>query len=434
MSALALICKKKGHYIEGSDTAYSEKIEMLEQAGIPVRRGHTKTDFSDVDLVVYNAAIACDNPEILAAKAASVPCIKRAQLLGRIMAEYKHGIAVSGAHGKTTATAMVVKVFSDLDPTALVGGDVPALNGSFRIGNNDEFFITEACEYKRSFLQLRPALGVILNIDEDHLDYYADINDIIDAYTDFAAGVKEDGAVIINGDDPNTVTAAIRSGHKNIITFGLDGDYDYTARDLSQTNGRYTFSVWEKDNCLGAISLITPGKHNINNALAAVACARYFGLDARTIISNLNEFMGVSRRWTKLGNLNGAEVIADYAHHPNEIKAVIDTVRQQYPKRIIAVFQPHTYTRTQKMYDKFLVALSLADETLLLPTYAAREKEIKGVNAQDLAKDLLKMGQDAKSFETFLDCAQYLKTAAIKGDMVLLLGAGDIIEMGHYLF
>lgn len=433
MSALALICKNRGHEVEGSDIACSDKTELLAREGIAVRCGHDRTDFGGIDLVVYNAAIAKDNPERVAAKEQGVPCIKRSQLLGHIMAEYRQSIAVSGSHGKTTVTAMLASVFNGRDPTVHIGGDLEILHGSYKIGTGSEYFITEACEYKRSFLTLKPTVGVVLNIDEDHLDYFADIDDIFDAFVEFGGNVAPNGTLVVNGEDILCLRAAVQSGAKNIVAYGLSDKFDYSAGDIKEADGYYSFEVRERNRGVGRLSLKIPGKHNVLNALAAYSAAVACGLKAEEILGALKDFGGAARRFMYMGMLNGAKIIADYAHHPSEIEALMNTVRLQKPARIVAVFQPHTYTRTQRFFDKFVHVLGMSDEAIILPVYAAREKEIKGVTGNALADAMNAHGYKARSLGGFKACATYLKNTADKDELILLIGAGDIIRLAELL-
>ncbi|HEY8389494.1 MAG TPA: Mur ligase family protein, partial [Clostridia bacterium] len=275
MSALAIICHTRGHNVSGSDLHSFELLEKMKCMGIEVNLGHTKRDFTGVDLVVFNAAISSDNPELIAAKDQNIPCVKRAQLLGSIMAEYPFAIAVSGMHGKTTATAMIAQILYAYDPTVHLGGEFDLIGGNYRIGKS-VYFVTEACEYKRNFLYLKPYISIILNVDEDHMDYFKDIEDIQEAFTEFAAGTKRNGVIIVNGEDSRALASAALT-MRRYVTFGIGQDYDYNAQNLKEEeNGRYSFDFYKRDRKLCRIFLKVPGRHNIYNALAAAAAANIF--------------------------------------------------------------------------------------------------------------------------------------------------------------
>lgn len=431
MSALAIICHRRGHLVSGSDMHQFDLQEKMKCMGIEINLGHTRRDFSEMDLVVYNAAISADNPELIAAKQQNVPCVKRAQLLGSIMAEYPFAVAVSGMHGKTTATAMITQILYAYDPTVHLGGKFDLIGGNYRIGKS-VYFVTEACEYKRNFLYLKPYVSVILNVDEDHLDYFKDIEDIQEAFTEFASGTKRNGVIIVNGEDSRAVASAALT-MRRYLTFGIGDNYDYCAKNLkSEEQGRYSFDFYKLDRKICRISLKVAGRHNIYNALAAAAAANVFNINAKKISSSLNAFSGVERRYQSLGMLNGAKIIADYAHHPREIEASILTAKAQNAN-IIAVFQPHTYSRTKSLWQGFKKSLGLADEIILLPVYAAREKDDPDVTSKKLSEELSQQGKNVLYFEDFLSCTDYLKKRLTPQDLLLITGAGDIIELRDYL-
>ncbi len=430
MSALAIICHRRGHTVMGSDIHQFDSYEKMRSMGIEINLGHTKRDFSSIDLVVFNAAISMDNPELIAAKQQNIPCVKRAQLLGSIMAEYPFPIAVSGMHGKTTATAMIIQILYAYDPTVHLGGEFDLIDGNYRIGKS-VYFVTEACEYKRNFLYLKPYVSIILNIDEDHLDYFKDIEDIQEAFSEFAAGTKRNGVIIVNGEDSRALASAALT-MRRYLTFGIGDNYDFCAKNLQEENGRYSFDFFRQDRKICRISLKIAGRHNVYNALAAASAANIFNISPKKISSALSAFAGVKRRYEHFGKVNGAQIIADYAHHPNEIKAAILTAKSQ-SKRVVTVFQPHTYSRTKALWNAFKKSLAYADKIVLLPIYAAREQNDPEVTSQKLSEELKSEGKDALYFEDFAACADYFKKSLTEQDLLLITGAGDIIELKNYL-
>ncbi|HEY8419137.1 MAG TPA: UDP-N-acetylmuramate--L-alanine ligase [Clostridia bacterium] len=431
MSALATICRDRGHKVSGSDIHLSETVQKLIDLGIPVNIGHTKKDFSDIELVVFNSAISPDNPELAAARSQNVPCVKRAQLLGSIMAEYPFGIAVSGMHGKTTTTAMIAQILYKYDPTVHLGGEFKLIGGNFRIGKS-VYFVTEACEYKRNFLYLKPYISVILNIDEDHMDYFKDIEDIQDAFSEFAANTKRNGVVIVNGEDSRAVASAALT-MRRYVTYGIGEGFDYSAHNLKADEaGNYSFDFYKYNRKLCRISLKVPGKYNVYNALAAAASANIFNISVKRISTALSEFKGVDRRYQYLGEYNGARIIADYAHHPKELDAAIGAAKAQ-SGNVITVFQPHTYSRTKSLRNEFKKSLKKSDSLILLPIYAAREPLDPEISSLSLSQELTKEGKETLYFENFEACADYLKQILKPGDLLLIAGAGDIIELKNYL-
>lgn len=431
MSALAIICHKSGHKVSGSDIAPSKTLQKLKSIGIEVAVGHNKKDFSGIDLVVYNAAISSDNSELVAAKGQNVPCVKRAQLLGSIMAEYPFGIAVSGMHGKTTATAMIAQILHQYDPTIHLGGEFELIGGNYRIGKS-VYFVTEACEYKRNFLYLKPYISIILNIDEDHMDYFKDLEDIQDAFSEFAANTKRNGAVVVNGEDSRAVASAALK-MRRYLTYGIGEGFDYSAQNLRADNkGCYSFDFYKRDRKLCRINLKVAGRYNVYNALAAAVAANIFNISPKNISSSLSAFRGVDRRYQHIGEYNGAQIIADYAHHPNELKALIDTAKTQ-SSNVITIFQPHTYTRTLALWEKFKSSLSKSDKLILLPVYAAREKPDPNASSQRMCQELAQQGMQALYFDNFEECADHLKKTLKEGDLALIAGAGDVIDIKNYL-
>jgi UDP-N-acetylmuramate--alanine ligase len=325
---------------------------------------------------------------------------------------------------------MIAACMLSLDPTVHIGGNSKALDGNFRIGS-DRFFITEACEYKRSFLRIRPDVAVVLNIDADHLDYYRDIDDVSDAFLRFCLNVpKSDGLIVVYNGDERAVDIAKRHGAK-VLTVGYEGADVYASETTVNGDGACSFDAHYPGLSPVRIALKVAGKHNVLNALAAVAVAVSAGVDLLEVKAALEDFEGALRRWQTLGETNGAKVIADYAHHPKEIKAVFEMARSTHPQRLITVFQPHTYSRTEKLWDDFVETLSASDVLILTPIYAAREASVSGISSEALAKEIGKRNFNTHYASNFANLSYNIQKLASPGDLILILGAGDIIEAGE---
>ena len=435
MSGLAEVLLGRGFRITGSDAKASPLTEKLEQKGAEIYIGQSADNIKEgTDCVVYTAAIHPDNPEFAAAKASGIPMLTRAELLGEIMQNYKVPIAVSGTHGKTTTTSMCSHILMEggLDPTVSVGGILPSIGGNIRVGGSENF-ITEACEYTNSFLSFYPKIELILNVDADHLDFFKDLDDIADSFHRFAMLLPEDGTLIINRDTAkyDTVTGGIRS---ELITYSMNGEADYTASDVRyDDHGCGTFTCVERGTPIGEFSLRVPGEHNVSNALAAIALGRKVGLSASEIAKGLAGFAGTERRFEYKGTVNGAAVIDDYAHHPTEIRATL-TAAKNYPhKRLIVAFQPHTYSRTKALLHEFASALSEADEVVAADIYAAREKNTFGISSADLCAEIQKLGTKAVLPGSFEEIEKYIKSQLREGDLLITMGAGNIVEVGEHL-
>ncbi len=435
MSGLAEILLAKGFSISGSDSRQSDLTRRLEEKKIRVFYGQKAENIgSDIDLVVITAAISDDNPELLCAKEKALPLLTRAELLGQIMDNYERSIAVSGTHGKTTTTSMISHILlaADTDPTITVGGMLPALGGNLRVGDS-ETFITEACEYTNSFLNFRPKYSIILNIEAEHLDFFKDLSDIRRSFHHFAENTKSDGALIINSAIENF--SEITSGLAcPIITFGLTPESDCCAADITyDATGCGSFTAVLHGACLGQIHLKVPGAHNVANALAAICCCMKAGIPFAQIAEGLAAFCGADRRFQYKGTFRGVTVIDDYAHHPTEIRATL-TAAQNYPhKRLILVFQPHTYSRTKIFLQDFAEVLSMADVVILADIYAAREKNTYGVSSQDILKLLQERGKECYYFPAFQEIEKFLSKKCMNEDLLITMGAGNVVEIGEAL-
>lgn len=436
MSGLAEILLGEGFAISGSDTKESELTKQLTAKGIKISYPQAAQNITtDIDAVVFTAAIHDDNPEYAAAKAAGLPMLSRAELLGQIMDNYQKSIAISGTHGKTTTTSMVSEMLlaADTDPTISVGGILHTIGGNIRVGKS-EVFVTEACEYTNSFLNFRPKYSVILNIEEDHMDFFKDLEDIRQSFRKFAANTAADGAIIINSEIENYEEITKDLSCK-VISYGLSKESDYYAADITfNETGCGSFTVMHKNKAFVHIQMSVPGLHNVSNALSVVALGCELGLSADAITRGLSAFYGTDRRFQLKGTLeNGATIIDDYAHHPTEITATLKAAHNYPHKRIICVFQPHTYTRTKAFLKEFAKALSHADMIILADIYAARETDTLGVSSKDIAADLKNLGKDVWYFPTFSEIENFLQKNSMHGDLLITMGAGDVVKIGESL-
>lgn len=424
MSALATILLSKGYKVTGSDSGDNVYLKRLRDAGVSVFPSHEEKNVYGADAVIYSAAIKEDNPERAYAEKNSLLSLERSELLGEIEDFYLCPIDVSGTHGKTSTTGMLAHIYmaAEADPTVLIGGDLSILDGNMRIGN-DNFFISEACEYHRSFLDFHPAIAIILDIEEDHLDYYKDLSDIKNAFRDFALIAKR--AVIINADDENTVDAV--SGLENVVTTSKSKKADFYAENIKKGSfGEYSFDVSDKNGFLTRVSLSVPGAHHISNALCAFAAAFISGIAPEKIAKGLSTFKGAKRRFELKGEKKGIRIYDDYAHHPTEIKATLDALSGFSGNKFI-IFQPHTYTRTKTLFSDFVKVLSEADSLTLLPIYAAREKDTGEISSAMLAEKI----EGAYLAGDFKDAKNHVLSLAKEGDIIMTVGAGDVFKIGE---
>ncbi|UCG56881.1 MAG: UDP-N-acetylmuramate--L-alanine ligase [Phycisphaerales bacterium] len=446
MSGLAQLLVRNKGIVTGSDLAASSVTANLCRIGADIRIGHCKDNLdANTDAVVFSAAIKEDNPELVLARERGCKVYKYAQMLGMLCDRYE-GVAISGTHGKSTTTGWLSFLLrqAGIDASFVVGADVPQLGGSSGVGDSN-CFIVEACEYDRSFLNLRPRIACVLNIEPDHLDYYRDEEDIINAFGEFALGIKPGGVLIANGQDAN-VAEAIRGvrldndserdwydrvSSKDIRceTFGLDADCDFHAENMMQDAGLHTFDVYYRDTLLGATRMSLAGRHNVMNALAVTAMAINVGVPAEQTMRLLPSFTGVDRRLMLKQQLGEITVLDDYAHHPTEIKATLDAIRQRYqPRRIWCIFQPHQYSRTRFLLDDFAESFKLADVTIVPDIYFVRDSEAakKEVNSRVLVERLRENGAQAVFIADFGAICDYLIHNVAAGDLVVTMGAGDV--------
>ena len=428
MSPLAEVLHGAGMVITGSDMRESPAVEHLRSLGIPVAIGHRAGNLGEAELVIRTAAVHDGNPEIAAAHARGIPVFERAQAWGAIMRGYRHALCISGTHGKTTTTSMCthIAMAAGLDPTVMIGGTLPLLGAGHRVGRGDTI-ILESCEYCNSFLAFFPTVAVILNIEADHLDFFRDLEDVERSFRRFADLVPQGGRIIANRDDANTM-ATLAGETRPVTTFGLE-EGDVHAANLTWEKGLPTFDIVCRGEVYAHVSLKVPGLHNVRNALAAAASALALGVTGEAAARGLEQFRGAGRRFEHKGSFHEAEVYDDYAHHPGELEALLDTARSLGYERIICAFQPHTYTRTAALFDDFVEVLKKPDVTLLAEIFAARETNESGISSRDLAEHI----PGARYFATLPEVTQDLRDLARPGDLILTVGAGDIYTVGEAL-
>jgi UDP-N-acetylmuramate--alanine ligase len=432
MSGLALVMDRMGYNVSGCDLHPGEAAARLRAQGIDVAEGHDPSHLSGVGMVVASAAIPAANPELIAAREAGIPVLSRAEALGRLMDE-KDGIAISGTHGKTTTTSMVASVLeaAGLDPTIIIGGDLEILGGNAKLGAGD-LLVAEACEAYGSFLELFPRMAVILNIEHDHHDCYPTLEDVLRSFRQFLSQIKDGGLAIMCADCPN-VRAVIPSVRQRVVTYGLSDGVDYRAVDVDADSPNPTFRALYRDKDLGEFTLNVPGEHNVRNALASIAVGSELGVDPSIMAEALADFHGAGRRFEVLGEVGGITVVDDYAHHPTEIRATIDAARAWH-RRLVVVFQPHLYSRTESLAEEFAGALKGADIPVLTEIYAARERPKPGVSASMLVDMINSDGQGKVLFiPDKTRVAEELLPVLKPGDLVIVMGAGDIRKSGEDL-
>ena len=436
MSSLAEILLKENFTVSGSDSKISDATRQLEAKGATVYYGQEVSHItSDVDLVVYTAAIGKDNAEYVHMKQSGIPSMTRGEFLGLLMKNYDVPIAVSGTNGKTTTTSMIAEIMlkADTDPSISVGGILQSLGTGTRIGGN-EYFVFEACEYTNSFLSFFPKISIILNVEEDHLDFFKDINDIRNSFNLFAKILPSDGLLIINGNTEG-FDSVVKGISCPIITFGDSDKFDYYPSDITfDENGHPSFycNVTKTGEKI-PVTLGVTGKHNVFNSLAAIACAQYLNIAKETYTAALKDCSGSKRRFEHRGSFNGVEVIDDYGHNPAEVEATLTAAKNIKYNKLWCVFQPHTYTRTKAFLHEFAEALSLADHVVLADVYPAREQDIYGCNSSNLYEEVVSLGTPCTYLKSFEDIIDFLHKNCINGDLLITLGAGDIVKIADEL-
>lgn len=426
MSSLAMITKKSGYTVTGSDKTPSELTEKLEKSGIEIKYYHAKENIDGASLAVYTSAVKSGNPELDGAKEEGIPLCSRADYLGWLMSDYRVRIGVAGTHGKSTVTSMLSEIYmaAELDPTIVSGAVLDDIGGAYRIGNK-EHFIFEACEYCDSFLSFFPTTAVITNVEYDHADYFKTMDQLTGSFVKFANIADR---AMINLDDVESVRLKDKCTGK-VTTYSVSGEADYRAENIEFVGGCAEFDLVAYGEKKCRIALRVPGKHNVSNALAACAAALEDGVSPEAAARGLNKYHGAKRRFEYMGTLSdGAEVYNDYAHHPSEIRATVNAA-MQFGKRIVCVFQPHTYSRTVALFDQFTKSFAGADSVIFADIYAARETNEWGVCAEQLAEK----AENGLYVGDFAAIADHIAKNCGKGDMVLILGAGDIIKLGEIL-
>ncbi len=426
MCPLAEILHKEGYILSGSDNNETDTLARIRALGIPVAMGQRAENIDGAEMIVYTAALLQDNPELVAAKESGIPTFERSKLLGAVTRIYPNSICISGTHGKTTSCSMLTQVLieADFDPTAVIGGKLP-LTGSNGMVGHSEHMVCEACEFVDTFLDLSPDVAVVLNIDEDHLDYFKTLDNLKKSFTKFASMATK--AIIYNGDDANTVEAilpALKESGKPGITFGFEKSNDYYADNINNNNEYDSFDLVRHGEKLGRVTLSIPGKHNIYNALAVIAAAMYSGVTFEQCVRGIADFHGAGRRFEKLAEIDGITIADDYAHHPRELEVTLKTAMNMGYKKVWAVFQPFTYSRTAMLFDDFVRVLQIPDRCIMTEIMGSREINTYGIYTEQLAEKI----PGSVWFNTFEEVAQYAVDNAESGDLIITLGCGDIYK------
>ena len=435
MSGIAEILKNWGFIVTGSDAHSSENTEKLIQNHIPVVIGHDLENLEKSDLVVYTAAINKEDIELKRAKELNIPVIERGTFLGKLTKAFRNTICISGTHGKTTTTSMISMCFLEAckDPSIQVGAYLNVIDGNYRVGNS-EYFIIEACEYVESYLKLFPKTEVILNIDNDHLDYFGTFENIVKSFGNYVKLLPKDGLLVVNWDDENC-RAITKNTEAKAVTYAIESqNANFVARNIVfNDNGFPTFDVYYNNNFFKTISLSVPGRHNVLNALACIAVCNEYGLDREDIKNALHKYTGAHRRFEFKGCFDGVNVFDDYGHHPTEILATANALKQKKYNESWVIFQPHTYSRTKNLLDAFATALLNFDHVIVTDIYAARETNTYNISSKDLVDKINMLGKHAIYISDFSDIVTFVKENANTGDIVLTLGAGTVTEIGPML-
>jgi len=428
MSALAEVLQRRGLIVTGSDRCQRQALERLTEIGLRIAMGERPSLIAGCAAVIRTAAAKDDNPEVIETRRLNLPLLERAEAWGALMLEYESAVCIAGTHGKTTTTGMLahITIGAGLDPTIMLGGHLPLLGAGHRVGRGNTI-ILESCEYCNSFHHFSPNVAVLLNIEPDHMDFFTGLEDILKSFRTFAGSVGNGGFLIGNGDDENV--RSVLEGFSSVIWFGTEDSADITLEDVKIIDGCWQFRVVSKGSYYAEVFLKVPGRHNALNALAAAAVGYALGLPGKEVGEGISCFTGVSRRMEYVGQINGADIYDDYAHHPTEIKAALETVRSMGKKRVICAFQPHTYTRTKTFFNDFVDILSVCDKLYLSEIYAARE-----LNPGDISSDMLaEKIPGAQSFNDFDALADAIRREAGAGDIILTAGAGDINKVAQML-
>ena len=426
MCPLAEILHSKGYILTGSDNNEGDTLNRIKSLGIKVFMGHAASNIDGAQLVVYSAAISEDNPERAEAARRGIPTMERSKLLGALTRKYDNVIGVCGTHGKTTTSSMITQILylNKMEPSAVIGGKLPIINSNGICGKSD-ILVCESCEFVNTFLEMSPDISVLLNIDNDHLDYFKTMENLVNSFKKFVSMSK---TAFYNGDDA-LVLDAVSHINAEKISFGFKEDNVYTAKNLSPSKYGFAFETYKNGNFLLRVELKVPGKHNVLNALAAIAVCDHIGVDAKGIVSAIEEFRGAGRRFEFYGEFNGFVLADDYAHHPTEIAATLNAAHDLNYDRVIAVFQPFTFSRTAMLKDEFIKALSIADKVILTPIMGSREINTYGISSEDIAAGLTNC-VCVDGFEGAVD--EILKSSG-KGDIVITMGGGDVYKIAKII-
>lgn len=431
MSSLGEVLNGMGLVITGSDMFESDNVKNLRKLGIDIKLGHSADNITeDIDFIVRTAAVHDDNPEIIRAHELCIPVFERSQAWGTVSKDYTNALCVAGTHGKTTTTSMCTHILmaADKDPTVMIGGTLPLLNAGHRVGHGNTI-VMEACEYYNSFLSFHPTVAVILNVEADHLDFFKDLDDVMSSFRKFALRTPEKGGyVVANYDDRNTMEV-VKDIDRKVITFGLTDKADVYAENIECIGANSTFDIMYKGRFFTTVTLHVPGMHNIKNALAATAASICLGIRPTAVKYGLAGFNGAGRRFEFKGKFNGADVYDDYAHHPGELKCLLDAVENLNYNRTVLVFQPHTYSRTAALFEDFIEQLRRTDKLVLAEIYAARETNTIGISSANLAARI----KGAEFYPTFEELEDRLREIAQPGDIILTVGAGNVYKIGEHL-
>lgn len=435
MSGLAQILVSWGFNVSGSNNEENGVIKSLVENNINVLIGHDYNNInSDIDLVVYTAAISNDNPELIHAKELNIPMMERGEFLGELTKLFKDTIGIAGTHGKTTTTSMVSLCFleANLDPNIQVGSILKPINGNYRVGKSD-YFIIEACEYMDSYLNFKQKSAIILNIDNDHMDYFKTFDNVKKSFKEYVSHLPKDGLLVLNGEDKNCLELALNTEAK-VITYGLNENCNYYAKNISfDDSGHGSYDLYDKNGFIDRIYLSVVGSHNILNSLACVALCINYGLSINDIKNGLKSYTGAARRFEYKGEFNGAKVYDDYGHHPTEVSAVANSILNKKFNKSWVIFEPHTYSRVKNHYKDFADSLKTFDNIIIIDIYAAREKNEFGVSPEDIINELKKLGKSAIHISDYENIVEYLKENVVDNDLILTLGAGYVTKLSDML-
>lgn len=426
MCPLAEILHKEGYQLSGSDNNETDTLARIRSLGIPVAMGQRAENIEGAEMIVYTAALLKDNPELVAALESGIPTFERSKLLGAVTRIYPNSICISGTHGKTTACSMLTQILieAEFDPTAVIGGKLP-LTGSNGMVGHSEHMVCEACEFVDTFLDLSPDVAVILNVDEDHLDYFKTFDNLKNSFKKFASMATK--VIIFNGDDTESAEVALPASEasgKPLITFGLNESCNYRAVNIKNENEFYSFELIVNGEALGRVKLSIPGEHNVHNALAVIAAAMYCGVSFEQCVNGIADFTGAGRRFEILDKINGITIADDYAHHPKELEVTLNTAMNMGYNRVWAVFQPFTYSRTSILFDEFVRVLQISDKCIMTEIMGSREVNTYGIYTSQLAEKI----PGSVWFNTFDEVAEYAVNNAESGDLIITLGCGDIYK------